>query len=138
MYLDIRIYLKSLPFLLSVRKQPPGRHCANECSWEFCGIRGGAPVLGLFFNKVAGLQPVVLLRGRLLHGCLILWVLPDFWERPFYKASSWMAASVCFICDIFQIYKLRKNILLDVILCITCIQFCVSYVLFQNWSCKFD
>ena len=55
MYLDIRIYLKSLPFLLSVRKQPPGRHCANECSWEFCGIRGGAPVLGLFFNKVAGL-----------------------------------------------------------------------------------
>ena len=42
--------------------------------------------------------------------------------------TSWMAASVCFICDILQIYKLRKNLLLDIILYIICILFCVSYV----------
>ena len=51
-----------------------------------------------------------------------------FWGGSFLQSTSWMAASVCFICDILQIYKLRKNLLLDIILYIICILFCVSYV----------
>ena len=116
------------------------RRCSVEVSvlGGFAGFAGELLYRGLFFNKVAGLWPAALFKGMLWRGCLFLWVLRDFWERLFLQSTSWMAASVCFICDILQIFKLRKNILLDRILYITCIQFCVSYVLFQSWSCKFD
>ena len=38
----------------------------------------------------------------------------------FFTEHFWMTAFACFICDILQIYMLRKNILLDIILYITC------------------
>ena len=124
MYLDIRFYLKYLPFfILFYLFGSSHRRCSVEVSvlGGFAGFAGELLYRGLFFNKVAGLWPAALFKGMLWRGCLFLWVLRDFWERLFLQSTSWMAASVCFICDILQIFKLRKNILLDRILYITCI-----------------
>ena len=49
MYLDVRFYLKCLPFFLSVRRQPPKIFCGSDCSLGFYGIREGATVLGSIF-----------------------------------------------------------------------------------------
>ena len=53
---------------------------------DFAGFAGKLLCRGLLFNKVAGLSPAALLKGRLLHEFLFLWVLRDFWERLFYRA----------------------------------------------------
>ena len=89
--------------------------CSVEVSvlGGFAGFVGELLCRGLFFDKVAALLPAALLKGRLWPGCLFLWVLRDFLERLFYRAPlGWL---------LLPVSKLRENMLLDIILYITCI-----------------
>ena len=135
MYLDIRFYLKCLT-LFFICLETATRDVLWK--WVFSGVlqdsRGELLCQGLFFSKVAGLWLVALLKG-LWCRCYSCEFCESF-GSIFFTEHFWMTASVCsfynlkgFICDILQIYKLRKNMLLDIILYITCIYFCVSYVL---------
>ena len=98
MYLDIRFYLKYLPFfILFYLFGSSHRRCSVEVSVleSSAGFAEELLCRGLFFNKVAGLWPVALLKGRLWRACLFLWVLQDFWERLFYRAPlEWLLLSV--------------------------------------------
>ena len=144
MYLDIRFYLKCLTFSYlfeSSHQRYSVEVSVLEC---FVGFAGELLYRGLFFSRVAGLGLAVLLKGRLQRGCYSCGFCKIF-GRVLFTEHLQMTVSVCsfynlksFICDILQIYKLKKNISLDIILYTTCIQFCVSYVLFQNWPIKFD
>ena len=94
-YLDIRFYLNCLPFFYLFWSSH--RRCSVEVSviGGFAGFAGELLSWGQFYNKVAGLWPAALLKGRLWRGCLFLWVLRDFWERPFYRAPlGWLLLSV--------------------------------------------
>ena len=50
------------------------QRCSVEVSvlGGFAGLTGELLCWGLFFNKVAGLWPATLLKGRLWRGCLFL------------------------------------------------------------------
>ena len=50
---------------MNVQKQPPEEFCKKMCSWKFHKIRRKTPVPETFFNKVASLRPVTLLKKRL-------------------------------------------------------------------------
>ena len=50
---------------MNVQKQPPEALCKKMCSWKFHKIHRKTPVPEAFFNKVAGLRPVTLLKKRL-------------------------------------------------------------------------
>ena len=50
---------------MNVQKQPTEAFCKKMCSWKFHRIHWKTPVPEAFFNKVAGLRPVTLLKKRL-------------------------------------------------------------------------
>ena len=98
----------------------------TECVLKKCTLFAGQRLCrSLFYTNVAGLTQAAFLK----EGCGVVVFRLGFAkfggvERLFY--STTLSASVCsfynlkiFICDIWQIYKLKKNILLN--LCITCI-----------------
>ena len=126
MYLDIRFYLKCLPFLFYLFGGS-NRRCSVEpemLCWSvpggFAGFAGEpcARVYFLIELLVSGLR--LCWRGGSGVGVYSCGFCEIFWGS-FLQSTPWIAASLCFICDILQIYKLRKNILLDVILYITCL-----------------
>ena len=91
MYLDIKFYLKYLLFFYLFGSS----HW--RCSVEvivvdfFAELTGELLYRGLFSNKVAGLWPAALLKGRLWRGYLFLWVVLDFWECVFHRAPlGWL------------------------------------------------
>ena len=102
MYLDIRFYLKCLPFFI----------CSEAATgdalwkWVFSGVlrdsRGNYCVRVYFLIKFLASDVGVYSCG-----------FCGIFGSAFFTEHLWMTASVCFICDILQIYKLRKNILLD-------------------------
>ena len=55
------------------------------CFGDFAGFTGGACGGVSIFNRVAGLRPVVLLMGRLWHGCFpvgfVRFLGAPFWGR---------------------------------------------------------
>ena len=137
MYLDIRFYLKCLTFSYlfeSSHQRYSVEVSVLEC---FVGFAGELLYRGLFFSRVAGLWLAVLLKGRLQRGCYSCGFCKIF-GRVLFTEHLQMNVSVCsfynlksFICDILQIYKLKKNISLDIILYTTCIQFCVFMFYFR-------
>ena len=122
MYLDVRFYLKCLPFFLFVRKQPPKMLCGSECFGGFCrGFAGELLCRGLFFNKIAGLW--------LWCGCLFFWVLRDFWEHLFYRAlldDCFCLFHLWYLANSYvkEKYITRYNLVYNLYVV------CVSYVLF--------
>ena len=121
MYLDVRFYLKCLPFFFYLFGGSHQRFSVEvSVLGGFMGFVRELLCWGLFFNKVAGLWPVAI-EGEALARVVIPLGFARFLGTSFLQSTSWMAASDCFICDILKMYKLRKNILLDIILYITCI-----------------
>ena len=51
------------------QKQPSEVFYKERCSYKFRKIQRKTPVPRLFFNKVAGLRPVTLLKKRPWHRC---------------------------------------------------------------------
>ena len=119
-YLDIKFYLKLLPFSFNLFGSSH-RRCSVEVSvlGGFAGFEGELLSWGLFLDKVAGFWPVALLIGRLWRRCLFLLILGNFWERLFYRARlGWLLLSKSSVISC-KFICLRKNILLDIILYVT-------------------
>ena len=108
MYLDVRFYLKCLHFL-SVRKLPPEMLCGSKCSWGFCRIT--------FWKSCWSLA------CSFVEGEALVWVFILVGFAKFLGASS-----VCFICDILQIYIFKEKYItrynlvynLYIVLCFLC------------------
>ena len=128
MYLDIRFYLKCLPFFYLFRSSH--WRCCVEVSVlrSFVGFIGKFLCRDLFFNKAAGLWPAAFLKGRLWHMCSFLWVLQDFWEHLFYRAPLndsfclfylWYLANLRVKKKYITRYNLVYN--LYIVLCFLCL-----------------
>ena len=64
----------------------------NKCSQKFGKIHEKTPGASLFFNKVAGLRPAILLKRRLWHRCFPM-NFAKFLRTPFFYRTPPVAAS---------------------------------------------
>ena len=96
-------YTFCITYTYNYQKQPLEVSCKVKSCINFAKFTGKHLCQSLFFNKVAGLRPAILLKKRLWHKCF-LWLFKKFQRISFFAKHRWAASSNLACTDYLFIY----------------------------------